>query len=253
LRKSGESDKIGLSSIQSFRFLAESASNPRFPAEDLLFKGSTLSKFFFDGKPFGLALLASEDVMSVSLWCRDRSRASFQLFKIKSYVILLGVFENLGLLLLASASFSLILGVVMIDLEDVMYVRAVYRLPRGKNVIFILSLPQDILDMLQISMPDREKGIERFDRILQSKDSTESTKCLWWTATALPESDFVASIEKNNRKEERRANPSYRSPECMELLTIDLVKNHQSNVDPSFETQKILTIPSRDDILEISI
>lgn len=166
---------------------------------------------------------------------------------ISFFFSLLNQFVGLGLLIFHCVmEFKSQLG------EPMTSIIATYRLPSVRHVFLIVSPPCDLLDSLSLSEEIR-LGREYFERIHRSKDRKRPKVNLRWTIKIVCIHDFLEAIKQHIPKGIVLPSQSSHNPEELELLTINLLKNHQSVLDRTFDTPKVLSAIPDEDIIEVFI
>ena len=136
--------------------------------------------------------------------------------------------------------------------EPMTSIIGIYKLPSVRHVFFIVDPFSDFLDSLLLSEENRLKR-EYFERILRSKDRKCPKVNLQWKIKLMCVHDFLKCIKQHIPKGKVLPSQSSHNPEELELLTINLLKTHQSDLDRTFDTPKVLSAIPYEDIIEVFI
>ena len=127
-----------------------------------------------------------------------------------------------------------------------------YTMPSLKHIFIVVYSLSSSSDNPKL-LPRNRTSKEYFDCTVQSKLHEYNNTNIKWTIRTIHVDDFLSSIASLTSMPQSRSNLFFHSPECMELLTINLSKIPPSLLDLSLDTPKVLSKISEEDVIEIFI
>jgi hypothetical protein len=133
-----------------------------------------------------------------------------------------------------------------------MLIKAMYKLPHIKTVLFIVNSLEEFSKRVEKSK-ENKKTLEYSGNILESRYCKVQKSYQQWKVQLVTETDFQNLLNKNMPKDKGSSNQSFDNLQELELMALNLLQIPGCLDQNTLHTPKVLSAVPSDDIIEVII